>query len=302
MLKSIRHTFLILVLLIPFVISSCSTFDPPVVIPIYGHIDSIHFTIPPDSVNKQGSASSKIPYTWVYLDDNPVGAFQMPCTFPMVAGNGTHNIKIYSGVAAAGGTSPVSINPFYQYYSININMQQGSTYKFQPVSMYYSWVTFPFMENFDESSNVPTHIVNYHGGGNAATASTTSMLITNKRGLVFQGKGSGMTVVNSAHPYYIGITNPGNSLPNSGSPVYMELNYRATTIFTIGMFDADTTNQSNPILVYPAPTWTKMYVTLNSTISTFNIQPQNIYFTIGLDSVDDHTSDTLLLDNIKILD
>src|SRR5271170_6896111 len=114
MLKLIWLSFyLIIPLVFSFFISSCNTFDPPLVMPIYGHIDSIHFTVPADSIGTLGSPSSNIQYAWVYMDDNPVGAFQLPCTFPMVASNGVHNIKIYPGVIPAGQTSPAAIYPFY---------------------------------------------------------------------------------------------------------------------------------------------------------------------------------------------
>jgi len=301
MLKLIRLFSLSLAFSIPFIISSCSTFDPSVVVPVYGHIDSVHFTTTADS---QGTASASIPYAWVYLDDNPVGAFQMPCTFPMIASNGVHSIKIYPGVVPVGMPSPASINPFYQYYAISVNMQQGSTYKFTPASTYYSWVDFPYMENFEKENvgNPPVGIINYYGNGSAAGATNTTMSVTNKKGLTFQGN-SGIVVVNSAHNYYIGITSPAKSLPNSSTPVWMELNYRTTAIFTIGMFDGDTATQSSPLaLVYPTTKWTKMYVPLNTTIQAFSIQPQSVYFSLQLDAADGHTADTLLLDNIKILD
>lgn len=295
--------------------SSCNTFDPPLTVPVYGHIDSMHLVIPPDSASKYGSASASIQYAWVYLDDNPVGAFQLPCTFPMVAGNGKHTVEVYPAVTPVGGSSPASIYPFYQYYSVVIDMQQGKTYKIEPVINYFSWVQFPYLMNFDNfSPGVPPinngkyEIINYYGNGNKSGATTTTMTVVSKP-LAYQDN-SGMVVVNKAHPYYIGLTWPGNTLSfnNSNTPVYMELNYRATTLFAIGMFanngNGDTTIKSSPIaIVYPTTGWKKMYMSLNNTIyPTFKTPPQNIYFTITWDSTDNHAADTLLLDNIKILD
>lgn len=309
MLKFIRLAFYLMVLFsLPFFIASCNTFDPPLVVPVYGHIDSIHFNVPVDSAYRQGSASANIQYAWVYLDDNPVGAFQMPCTFPMIAANGPHNIKIYPGIIPVGINSPAAIYPFYQFYSFNISLQQGLTYKFFPTSVYNTWSEFPYKEDFEGESIFGSlaHIINYHGGANPTGASTTTMIVTNNPSLTYgrQGK-SGMVVVNQSAKYYIGMTWPWDSLPNTSTPVYVELNYRCTADFTIGMFDGDTTNQSSPIaVVYPASKWTKMYVSLNSTIqspSGFSILYQNVWFSMVLDTADGHTSDTLLLDNIKIL-
>jgi hypothetical protein len=302
----IRHFIfkIVLLLLISFSISSCATFDPPVVVPVYGHIDSIHFVVPFDSMAKQGSPSAKITYAWVYLDNNPVGAFQLPCTFPMITGNGVHSIEVYPGITPVDGTSAASIYPFYQYYSVTLNLQQGSTYKIKPTSTYYKWSQFPLMENFSEApGGQPIHVINYHGGGNASAGSQTTMLVTDNPNITFDRHGgSGMAIVNQSHNYYIGITNPPVALPTLTTPVYVELNYRATTSFAIGLFEDDTATQIQPVIIYPTATWNKIYVTLNSTISEYSIQPYHIYFAMARDSTDGHTADTLLLANIKILD
>lgn len=315
MLKFIRLRLCYIPLVATFFISSCSTFDPPTVVPIYGHIDSIHFSVPLDSMPKQGTSSSYIPYAWVYLDDNPVGVFQLPCTFPMLGASGAHNVKIYPGVTPAGMLSPASIYPFYQFYSFNITMQQGSTYKFHPTSTYYPWVQFVFKENFSEGNGAkPTGIINFGGNGNSSAASNTSMYVTTNPHLAFDGNGngSGIVVVNSTTPYYIGLTNPGNFLPNSSTSVYVELNYRCNATFAIGLFEGDSTavtpegdtaNQASPTaVVYPAPKWTKMYVSLNSTLQQFSGSSSlhAVYFSMKWNQ-GDPTNDTLLLDNIKIL-
>lgn len=313
MLKQVRLlSYCILCLSFAFLTPSCNTFDPPLVVPVYGHIDSIHLVVPLDSISELGTASASIPYAWVYLDDNPVGAFQMPCTFPMVASTGTHTVEVYPAVVPVGASTPASIYPFYQFYSIVINMQQGKTYNIKPVIHYFNWVQFPYLMNFDNfiagahpTGNGKYGIINYYGNGNASGASDTTMIVTSNK--AFQGK-SGMVIVNRTHPYYIGVTWPPDTLSfnNSNVPVYVEMNYRATTLFAIGMFESnngiDTAVQSSPIaLVYPATTWKKMYLSLNNTIYPgFNTYPQNIYYTISWDST--HLADTLLLDNIKILD
>jgi len=313
-LKKYKHILAFSFLLSPFslFLSSCSTFDPPLVVPIYGHIDSIHFTVPLDSLPLMGSASSKIQYAWVYLDDNPVGAFQMPCTFPMIGASGLHNVKIYPGVTPVGTLSPAAIYPFYQFYSFNITMNQGAKYTFHPTSVYNTWVKFPYLENFNSGSEVPgvppSGIVGYYGDGVAANATTTTMIVVGSP-LAYQGN-SGMVIVNAAHPYYIGITNPGDSLPNSSTPVYIELNYRCNTLFSVGVTEAsndpsqgDSANIASPTaLVYPAPAWTKMYISLNTTLQQFSSANylHTVYFSMQWQQ-GDPVNDTLLLDNIKIL-
>ncbi len=283
--------------------SSCNTFDPPIIVPVYGHIDSIHFTVPTDSLTTEGSASAQIPYAWVYLDDASVGAYQMPCTFPIIASNGIHNIKIYPAIIPAAGGSPAMIYPFYQFYSVNVNLQQGSVYKFQPTSLYFTWVKFPLIESFDAESPgaPPAHIINYRGLDKIG-ASEDTMKITYKKSLVYSGKGSGIAVVNQAHPYYIGITDPPfDSIPSLSSALFLEANYRATGVFTIGLVEGDTTNLIQlGLAIYPTTGWNKIYIDLAPTVVAYPIRPYRVFFTMTLQSGD--VSDTLLLDNVKLLD
>ncbi len=295
MLKFIRIPSLLAggLLFISIGFSSCSTFDPPVTIPIYGHIDSVHFTT---TYNLQGTASSKTPNVWVYLDDNPVGAFQLPCTFPMVGGNGTHNIKIFPAIILANGPSATSMNPLYKYYSVTLNMNQGSKYTFQPTSTYYPWVKFPYMEDFENEppGNQPQYITNGYG-------STSTMIVTRTKGDVFEGKGSGMAAVDGTHSKYIGET-IADTLPTANATIYMEINYKATTYFELGMFiGTDSINGLSPVEVLPSAVWKKMYVDLSTVVQKNNtIGPYHVYFALNLES--GHTNDTLLLDNIKIVD
>jgi hypothetical protein len=281
--------------------SSCSTFDPPVTVPIYGHIDSVHFTTSyygSGSTPAQGSASANIKYAWVYLDDNPIGAFQLPCTFPMVGSSGTHTVQIYSGIIPADGTSPTSIEPYYQYYSITLNMNQGSKYTFHPTSTYYSWVKFPYLEDFESEppGNQPAYIVKAEG-------TQAVMIVTRNPAYVFEGKGSGMAIVNAANPKFIAET-IADTLPKTGAvPVFLEINYKATTDFEVGMFHyTDSTTGLSPIFPIASTKWNKIYVNLSTIIAANQIGPYHIYFAMNLNTAEGHTADTLLLDNIKIVD
>jgi hypothetical protein len=163
------------------------------------------------------------------------------------------------------------------------------------------------MEDFElptESTGPPAHIVDYGGGGTKNGNSKTYMtVISSPKSDVFQGTHSGMVVVTHAKPYYIGMTDPPEALPQNNTPVYMEANYKSTTLVSIGMFESDTATQISPIILYPTSTWTKLYFDMNTSISQFQAtyNAYRVWFSISLDSVDGHTSDTLLLDNIKIM-
>ena len=74
MLKKYFVVILPLLLLVMVNLTSCTVFDPPVVVPCYGHIDSISYHY--DTLNHpESSRFAYITDAWVYLDDNPIGPF-----------------------------------------------------------------------------------------------------------------------------------------------------------------------------------------------------------------------------------
>src|SRR3954471_3898254 len=79
--------------------SGCNKEEP---IPVYVHIEKISLVANPDGfVNSvtgdEGSLSSKISDAWVYVDEQLVGCFELPVTFPVLA-EGTHTVKIRAGI------------------------------------------------------------------------------------------------------------------------------------------------------------------------------------------------------------
>ncbi len=93
----------------------------------------------------------------------------------------------------------------------------------------------------------PIHLKKYTG---TFGSSDTDMLVTSNNSIVFEGKCSGMVIVdNGSRHYYIGVTDT-VTLPTNGNPVYLELNYRATAEFSIGVFDGEEGNSYRAISLW----------------------------------------------------
>ena len=88
MLRKLIYKFIALIFLLP--VSSCEIFNPEEQVPAYVHLDKIDLNTQSD----EGSKSHKITDAWVYLDDQLVGTFELPSTFPVLTENGNHNLKI----------------------------------------------------------------------------------------------------------------------------------------------------------------------------------------------------------------
>ncbi|MGP8214797.1 MAG: hypothetical protein ACLQQ4_04465 [Bacteroidia bacterium] len=270
-----KNYFLLVILLflgLSATISSCSLFEPPAIIPCYGHIDSIPLII--TNPSQQGTSANGINCAWVYVDDNPVGAFPLPCTFPIIATTGAHMISIFAGVENYGDAENRTKYPFYSSYILNsVTLTQGSTVKFKPTVNYANWADVDIIEDFDEGQNIPRYIREDSTSG----ASDTNMYIIQvPNPNVYQGNGSGLVSVNSARSHYLGMTLDTFDLTNNGNAVYLEINYKTNNVFTIGMINMESPSTLLPVVyVDTSSTWKKMYINLTPTISA---SPAPTYF------------------------
>jgi hypothetical protein len=86
-------------LLLSVLLYGCDLFeDQPEMIPGYVRIDSIRFDT---DYQTQGSNRFSFKDSWVYVDNNYLGTFENPITFPVLA-NGSHKISIRAGIIENG--------------------------------------------------------------------------------------------------------------------------------------------------------------------------------------------------------
>lgn len=277
-------------------LSSCSLLDPPVTIPCYGHIDTMGITT---NYASQGTASSSITCAWVYVDDQPVGAFALPCKFPMIAGTGSHLITIFPGITADGITSTREKYPFYTFYNTTVNIKQDSVVTFKYVPTYTSITQFDWMEDFEANG------VSIATDTSETTRGNPAIIITSVGApYAFQGNYSGEVLLdsNSQHNYtnYVGITLDTFNLPHDGSPVFMEMNYNTNALFGVGLcYGGSTTNQL-PVLVeiYPTTGWSKIYIDLGPAVANHQ---GSFYVYFSFQRPPGLAQAKLYLDNIKVM-
>jgi len=272
---------------------SCNKLNPPEVIPAYGNVDKIALTT--TSPATTGSVSTLgITDAWIYVDDNPVGAFQMPTTFPIVASSGTHNVIIFAGIKDDGQSGQRTKYPFFTAYNVNANLTQGSTTVFKPSITYQSWTDFAWMVDFDGGFSSLSK-------DNTSGVSDTSVVITNSPEPVFEGTHSGAVYLTAKKSHFRGVSDT-LILRNDGNPVYLEMNYMTNTIFTVGLIsEARSPGYVTPIVyVDTSSSWKKMYVNISQTLQTSGSDSYRIYFQMSIDT-NKQKSATLYLDNLKLL-
>ena len=90
-------------------LSSCEIYNPSEDEPSYIHIDSISLTT---DYTAYGTASHKITDAWVYVDNELIGAFELPANVPVLK-SGVHNINIRPGIKLNGIAATRSYYPFF---------------------------------------------------------------------------------------------------------------------------------------------------------------------------------------------
>ena len=138
------------------VFASCRKFEGSQTIPAYIHIESIVVDSLTDYFT-YGATTSKITDAWVYVDDDPVGCFELPATFPVLK-HGPHKVTVYGGIMSNGIAAARATYPFYkpQIYE-SLNLVEDSIINLQPVLNYYpigGGVEKGWMEDFETANTL----------------------------------------------------------------------------------------------------------------------------------------------------
>jgi len=287
-----KSTFFAFLALAVFAVafSSCRKFEGSQTVPAYIHIDTIMVNC---DYFVYGANTSKITDAWVYVDDDAVGCFELPATFPILK-KGPHKVAVYGGIKVDGRSSARAPYPFYkpQVYE-GLNLVEDSIINLQPVLNYYpigGGVEKGWMEDF-ETTNTLVPI---------STDTTVGNLV----------RINGSEAWHSPNSFYSGkIVLPPDSLDfavatqeegytfhsNYLEYCMLEMDYKCNDAFFVGvMYFENYYLQKHPLLhIQPTDTvnavpqrWNKIYVNIGPFMNEHvNASYFRIYFTSDL-SVD----------------
>lgn len=293
----------ILIILFAVVFSSCTKDQFKAEIPSYIHIESIDLKT--DSF--EGSDSQKLTDAWITMDGSFLGAFELPCTIPILA-DGAHEFRVSCGIKANGISATRIIYPFFEICNLYIkeydtyhlsdsnlvNLHRDSIVVLKATTTYKENVTFLFIEDFEDAGSVVESTEN----------SDTSLIRTNIDSLVFEGYGSGQIHLDNNNDFFEIMSAeflPLNSLYNASM---LEMNYRCDHSFKLGVAvrSAETglIDLNESIQINPSEEWNKIYV---HTTYQVNLGSSNDEFGIFIGTVKSPLSETasFYFDNIKWL-
>jgi hypothetical protein len=242
----------------------------------------------------QGSNASNISDAWIYVDEQLVGAFELPCRIPVLhAGN--HKVSIGAGVQLNGSSSLRTPYLFYRFHEQeNVNLEPGKTTVISPTFSYFDSLTFAFKANFDDLS------------GNKLTStssSDTTLSLCNDPARVFEGAGSCLVELFRDNGFVDFQMIDPVSLPKGGANVFMEINYKNNQDLLVGLrsyYSGASTQEEQLITLRPTESWNKVYINLTRQVSSqVNANNYRIFFQTAKPSGSGPLE--VLIDNFKII-
>ncbi len=275
-----------LLLILGIIFNSCSKENYEAQVPAYISIDQITLTT---NLVTEGSSSSNITDAWVYINDDLVGVYELPATFPVLK-EGLVNLKVYAGIKDNGIAASRARYLLYAPYSEQINLVKGETVKIIPQVIYDAGAKFTWLEDFENAS-----LSFLYSTGNDTTINKTT---TDVKEGIYSGRVYLTTVMDFFEATSVGFSN----LPHSGTPIYLELDFKTNEPLLIGVYlDSD---QYSMMTLNTTTTWKKIYINLTDVINSKpNANEVKVFFGVKETTADPFvsTNPEILLDNIKLV-
>lgn len=249
----------------------------------------------------EGSAHSDITTVWVFANNQPVGAFELPCIVPILDG-GLVNIEVYAGIDMNGIDATRAIYSPYQKFEKQIELTILDTAYLDQSTIaeinYSSSATIFIAEDFDETGQnlVPT------------LRSDTTLIKTSAANEVFinpdevENNGdAGKIVLVGEQSFFEVSTIDLYNLPKGDKSVFLEMSYKNDIPMTIGVIahEPGGTQQAQTLFLYASSEWKKIYVNL---VTEINSVPAATGYQIFIGGIKPSSLDTakVYLDNLKI--
>lgn len=278
----------------------CNIINPAEQTPTYIHIDSFHFVqntaVNPTILktntqsNILATRSHQTNIVWVYYNNNPVGIFDLPATFPVMA-TGTGQLQVAPAILVNGLNSSVGAYPFYMVDTFSFAAQPGRIINHTPQTEFYSDAKVGIISNFEDGTNFSQW-----------ESSVANMGITTDS-FVFEGYHSGIIKLPTQDGADSAVDSTSFSFIIPGGVAYIEFDYNSTVPFYVGM-QANLSHiiSSTPYYkagIYPNNGWEKFYLRVDDFTADAQASSYNLYIKAVLPA--GQTAGRVLIDNIQLV-
>ncbi|MGE5356483.1 MAG: hypothetical protein ACM3PT_09645 [Deltaproteobacteria bacterium] len=284
---NILYLFLIPLMILPI---SCGIDFQKAQSPHYLYIKNIDLTTKPQS---EGAPSHKISDLWIYADGKLAGTFSKNRLIPIIHENENVKISIVAGIRTNGNKQD-----FQQYFLLNsidfdIIFSEGKIDTLDALFSYSKNSRFVFIEDF-ENGNIFTVDIDKNPSTSVSISKNDVHSGLNCGKIILDKTNNTIEVTSSAEFF---------QLPLSGNSVYLELDYKCSTNFVIGLTGKENSNgkeyNSDVILLTKKENWNKLYLNLTDIIRKSGLGLYKIYFRAEHDNTNEKSE--ISLDNIKLI-
>ena len=272
---------------------SCNKFDGDQTVPSYLRIDTVTLQ---SEYYTQGSNTHNITDSWVYVNDQLYGVFELPALFPVLQ-SGSQKLEIRPGIMLNGISGTRVPYPFYMPYTLKeFNFIEDSVRWVKPSTKYYSTAVFAWIEDFENTG------LSLSASTNSDTSIYKTEPANSPEALVSQFSAySGKITLDQVHKDFELTSFNTFVLPRNGAPVFLELDYKCDLPFLVGMYASENGRVvSIPLIVVnSSEIWNKIYINLGPNV-TEHTEASN-YRIFFQSSIDNEESATFFLDNIKLI-
>jgi hypothetical protein len=274
--KMLKKIFLIILVFSKF---SCSKENSST--PAYVEINNVNLLTDPNF----GESTENISDIWFYVDDILQGVYEIPVQFPILE-KGTKNIRIRAGVKANGISSTRIQYPFYSSYTDTIELNEDESISISPEFTYNNTYQ-AIIEDFESSGTIIDSTLN--------SEIDFSIISEDQENYYAYAK------IDTPNINFE-VSTQDLILPQQGAPVYLEIDYKCSTEFLVGVYVNYSQNVEKKELIWVTSKedWNKIYINLTQTISE-SIGAESFKVFLNMRRMGSSFSEEISFDNVKIL-
>ena len=254
MFKFQKHHFLSLLLLLAV---ACSVEKST--IPSYVFIKK--FKINTDLLT-QGDTSHDIVDVWLFQNNEFKGSFGLPTYIPITEKD-KNNIKLRAGVKRSGQDDQRLLHPFFTDYDTILPLNDLGSDTISPIVSYLPNCKFPLLQDFEGNSSFFT-INNKKTGDSIAKINDLDAWKLNNNSAKF--------ILSDSTYQLFYVSKELSNLPANGISLYLEVDYKCTDQFFIGLYVNPLVGDSKryPVLTTNSTNgkWKKLYLDLATEVGS----------------------------------
>jgi hypothetical protein len=248
----------------------------------------------------EGSNSAKINNLYMFVDNQMIGVrdYQDDSLVLPSIYTGLREITIVPAIYDDGSVLKRVPYPFYTSYIESLNLIPGRTTALNPIFRYRTNTSFGFIEDFENVGSLLGKDLDND------PATNLNIVSTNPRDPALPNEvHSGLIQVDTGHTIAKFSTSISYPIPISSTAVYIEMDYRCTNSFTVGLRKfrgGDPPIELSHIIVAPKENWNKIYLNITNLVKVSPADTYELLFLMQLDNPAKIRGE-LQLDNVKLL-